>query len=83
MLGRWPSHVECPSAKVCGYVVNCFYYFFPGCLFICIVDLFTDGQCHVVNVFDGDVSFLRTLWNGFSEVNHTLKLRPVINTEAI
>lgn len=23
---RWPAHVECPSAKVCGYVVN---YFIP------------------------------------------------------
>ena len=25
MLGRWPPYVECPSAKVCGYVVTCFH----------------------------------------------------------
>jgi len=25
--GRWPSHVERPSAKVCGYVVNAFFLF--------------------------------------------------------
>lgn len=24
MSRRWPAHVECPSAKVCGYVVNHF-----------------------------------------------------------
>lgn len=32
VLGRWPSYVECTSAKVCGYVVICFYSFF---MFFC------------------------------------------------
>lgn len=54
--------------------------FLVVCLFVLQICLM---MANVLNVFDEDVSFLRTPWNGFGEVNHTLKLRPVINTEAI
>lgn len=42
--GRWAPHVECPSAKVCGYVVNCFYSV-SVLIYVCV---YATSQCQLL-----------------------------------